>query len=200
MTRPIRQGHNSSWKGTPKVVLAFGLLMILLTAAMPAVAEGEKKDDTGTNPVNFTNDFRFITEMQQFPDSGGFKRLNCMVKLQRAPLHQYSIEAEGTNSGGDLGMGGNITYRNRNIFRNGETFQFKVRGALEAQRASNTDTENEKTFLFFNTYEWGVEARINFPRFLIPVKPGRPSPVFLTPGKCFSVHHTHPASNEHVPT
>ena len=103
-------------------------------------------------------------------DSNELKGLECRINLQRSPLHQYSIEAEGTNSGGDLGLGGNITYRNKNIFRGGETFQLKVRGALEAQRSSETQLEDQNTFLFFNTYEWGVEARINFPRFLIPIK------------------------------
>jgi len=103
-------------------------------------------------------------------DSGEFKKLKCKIHLQRAPVHQYSIEGEGTNSGGDLGIGGNITYRNRNIFRNGETFQFKVRGAMEAQRSNTEQTEDQKTFLFFNTFEWGMEAQVNFPRFLIPVK------------------------------
>ncbi len=104
------------------------------------------------------------------PDSGEFKKLKCKILLQRAPVHQYSIEGEGTNSGGDLGIGGNITYRNRNIFRNGETFQFKVRGAMEAQRSNSDQTSDQNTFLFFNTFEWGMEAQVNFPRFLIPVK------------------------------
>ncbi|MCK4569823.1 MAG: BamA/TamA family outer membrane protein [Bacteroidales bacterium] len=104
------------------------------------------------------------------PDSGEYKRLNCKVHLQRAPLHQYSIEAEGTNSGGDLGMGGNLTYRNRNIFRNGETLQIKLKGAMEAQRSNSSETESQQKFLFFNTFEWGMEAQISFPRFLIPVK------------------------------
>jgi len=103
-------------------------------------------------------------------DSNELKSLECRIKLQRAPLHQYNIEAEGTNSGGDLGMGGNITYRNRNIFRGGETFQLRLRGALEAQRSAQTNQEDQKTFLFFNTYEYGIEALIRFPRFLIPVK------------------------------
>ncbi|RLD82851.1 MAG: hypothetical protein DRJ15_00325 [Bacteroidetes bacterium] len=104
------------------------------------------------------------------PDSGEFKKLKCKILLQRAPVHQYSIEGEGTNSGGDLGIGGNITYRNRNIFRNGETFQFKVRGAMEAQRSNSDQSTDQNTFLFFNTFEWGMEAQVKFPRFLIPVK------------------------------
>ncbi|HSG68012.1 MAG TPA: BamA/TamA family outer membrane protein [Bacteroidales bacterium] len=98
------------------------------------------------------------------------KSLECRISLQRAPVHQYSIEAEGTNSGGDLGIGSNITYRNRNIFRGGEAFQLKIKGALEAQKSGQPEEQVQKTLLFFNTYEYGLEAQINFPRFLIPVK------------------------------
>lgn len=120
---------------------------------------------------NYTNiSFREVEPPLYIDDSITFKRLECRINLQRTPVHQYSIEAEGTNSGGDLGIGGNISYRNRNIFRNGETFQVKVRGAMEAQRSNQDDVEEQQTFLFFNTFEWGVEASINFPRFLIPVK------------------------------
>lgn len=113
----------------------------------------------------------FVDKDQEVPaDSNELKSIECRIKLQRASAHQYSIEAEGTNSGGDLGIGGNITYRNRNIFRGGETFQLKLRGALEAQQSSQTTQEDKKTLIFFNTYEYGAEALINFPRFLIPVK------------------------------
>jgi outer membrane protein assembly factor BamA len=100
---------------------------------------------------------------------GQLRPLNCQINLQRAPVHQYSIEAEGTNSGGDLGIGANISYRNRNIFRGGETFQLKLRGAMEAQR-SNQAEGDQNTFLFFNTFEYGIEASVTFPRFLVPIR------------------------------
>ncbi len=110
--------------------------------------------------------------------NGLFRKLDCRINLQRAPLNQYSIEAEGTNSGGDLGIGGNITYRNRNIFRNGETLQLRLRGALEAQRTNRPEGEDQQQFLFFNTFEYGAEAQLTFPRFLIPVKMDRFSKYF----------------------
>ena len=46
------------------------LITVLLLAASTTFAQ-EKKDKTGTNPVNFTYDYRLITEMQQFKDNGG---------------------------------------------------------------------------------------------------------------------------------
>ena len=102
--------------------------------------------------------------------SGIVRKIDSRVVLQRAPVNQYSIEFEGTNSGGDLGIGGNITYRNRNIFRNGEILQLKLRGAMEAQRTNIEGEDQQQQFLFFNTFEWGAEAQITFPRFLMPVR------------------------------
>ncbi len=131
-------------------------------------------------------DISFVeTGSANMPDSGGFRTLTSQLRLQRSPVNQYSIEAEGTNSGGDLGIGGNLTYRNRNIFRNGETFQVKLRGAMEAQRSVQEEAGDQQEFLFFNTFEWGAEAQINFPRFLIPVKMER-FPKYFRPNTTIS--------------
>jgi hypothetical protein len=50
--------------GASYVCLAF------LAIATPGIAQ-EERDNTGTNPVNFTYDLRFITEMQSFTSEGG---------------------------------------------------------------------------------------------------------------------------------
>lgn len=102
--------------------------------------------------------------------TGNFRKLICKINLQRSPVHQYSIESEGTNSGGDLGIGASLSYRNRNIFRRGETFQLRLRGAMEAQQSNQLSSDDQNSFLFFNTFEYGIEASVNFPRFLIPIK------------------------------
>ncbi len=101
------------------------------------------------------------------------RKLDCRIRLSRAPLMAYSIEAEGTNKGGDLGLGGILTYYNRNIFRGGETFRLRLNGAIEAQGVSSSSGEDDAKFLFFNTYEYGVNASITFPRFLIPISQER---------------------------
>lgn len=101
------------------------------------------------------------------------KLINCIINLSRAPLQSYTIEAEGTNSGGDLGVGGNFTYQNRNIFRGAEIFRLKLKGALEVQHRNSSSENDEPTILFFNTYEYGAEASVTFPKFLIPIKQER---------------------------
>ncbi|MBU2649380.1 MAG: BamA/TamA family outer membrane protein [Bacteroidetes bacterium] len=103
----------------------------------------------------------------------GHKQLNCLINLSRAPLQSYTIEAEGTNSGGDLGIGANLTFQNKNIFRGGEVFTLRLKGALEAQKVSTIEEGEDKTFFFFNTYEYGVEANLTFPKFLIPIRQDR---------------------------
>ena len=94
--------------------------------------------------------------------------LNCNILLSRAKLQSYTIEAEGTNTGGDLGVGLNFSYQNKNIFRGAEIFSVRLSGAMEVQRLNQANGQ-EDGFLFFNTMETGVETSLYFPRFLIPV-------------------------------
>ncbi len=96
--------------------------------------------------------------------------LDCSIQLTRQPVHSYSIEAQGTNSGGDLGIGGYLVYQNKNIFRGGEVFNLKLKGALEAQEGGSTPEAVESgKVLFFNTYEAGIEASVSVPKFLAPI-------------------------------
>lgn len=94
------------------------------------------------------------------------KLLNCIVTLQKNKIHHYNIQLEGTNSGGDLGALGSISYLNNNIFRGSEVFRITLRGGFQMQRVENYVIDEG----LFNTRELGVEARIMFPRFLSPIK------------------------------
>lgn len=107
-------------------------------------------------------------------DSSGY--LNTYIQLGRLPVQSFSIEAEGTNSAGDPGLAANFIYQNKNIFRGAEILNLKIRGAAEMQ--SRLGENPNTSFLFFNTYETGVEASLYLPKFLIPVKPERFSKYF----------------------
>lgn len=93
-------------------------------------------------------------------------QLDCSITLNRVKLNYYSIQLEGTNSSGDLGILGSFTYRNKNIFRGSEIFNLSFRAGTQAQSVLNDEGETN----LFNTKEFGVEASIFFPKFLSPIK------------------------------
>ncbi len=96
--------------------------------------------------------------------------LDCVVQVTRNPVHSYSIEAQGTNSGGDLGIGGSLVYQNKNLFRGAEVLYLRLKGGMEAQEGIATpENASDQKFLFFNTFEAGIEASLYIPRFLAPI-------------------------------
>lgn len=101
----------------------------------------------------------------------GISNLDCMIDLTRAPVQSFSIGTEGTNSGGDLGIGGNFIYQNKNLFHGAEILRIKLTGAVEAQKVSGEETS--EVLNFFNTFETGAELSIDIPKFLIPVRQER---------------------------
>ncbi len=101
-------------------------------------------------------------------------RLNCLIDLSTRKLQSSTIELEGTNTGGRPGIGANYTYQNNNIFRGSEIFRLRAHFAMEAQKSLIGKTDGGNNALsFFNTKELGLEASIDFPKFLVPFKPQR---------------------------
>lgn len=111
--------------------------------------------------------FRFIN-IKFETDSEAFLKneykLNCFVYLTPLLKQSYKVELEGTHNGGNLGAAGNFIYSNRNTFKGAETFDLKLKTAIEDIR--NTSVDEEKKILLFNTYEIGPEASLNIPRVL----------------------------------
>lgn len=104
-------------------------------------------------------------------DDIGRNKLNTNIFLIPSKKKSVSIEAIGTNSGGDLGVKTNLIYQNKNLFRGGENLTVKLSGGLEIQQLINADeNENNVNFLgIFNTLEVGPEINLEFPRFLLPI-------------------------------
>ncbi len=94
-------------------------------------------------------------------------RLNCRITMQQSDKHSFTIQSEGTNSDGDLGVKGSLSYTNRNIFHGAETFQLGLKGGFEAQHLVG-DEVNENENSIFNTWELGANASLLFPKFLGP--------------------------------
>lgn len=91
--------------------------------------------------------------------------LDCKMQLSPLPRKNFSIDIEGTNSSGNLGVAGNFNFQHRNVFRGAEVFDFQIRGARERQQAI---IENNSRI--FNTRELGFETSLTFPQFLSFIK------------------------------
>ena len=102
-------------------------------------------------------------------DDIGSNKLNTNIFLVPSKKKSFSAETIGTHSGGDLGIKGNLIYQNRNLFRGGEHLTVKLSGGLEIQQLINQEQENNNFLGAFNTLEFGPEANLEFPRFLLPI-------------------------------
>ena len=111
--------------------------------------------------------FKNISIIYEKTDSN---RLNTNIYLAPLILKSFALEGIGTNTGGDLGVEGSVSYENKNIFRGGEILNVKLKGGLQIQRVVGvSDNENEIFGTPFNTLEFGPEVSLEFPRFLLPI-------------------------------
>ncbi len=103
--------------------------------------------------VRYTN-IRF----DERPDSS---LLDCNLQVSMNKPNSISFQPEGTNTAGDLGAAGTLSYSNRNLFRGSEVFSVQLRAAFEAI----TGLEGYQNQ---NYEEYSIESKLLFPRFLAP--------------------------------
>ncbi len=90
--------------------------------------------------------------------------IDCNIILSHARPHSLSLDLEGTNSAGDLGVAASASVQHKNLFRGSETLTLKLRGAYEAITGLDDYDGNSYT-------EIGGEVRLGFPGFLLPFVP-----------------------------
>lgn len=102
---------------------------------------------------------------------GKYGLLDCNLKLTQNSKQAYTTELEATNTSGDIGAAGNIIYSHKNVFKNAETFDLKLKGALERKAdvsGESTTTADGTKVAFFNSYEIGADMSLELPRLFIP--------------------------------
>lgn len=96
------------------------------------------------------------------PENGTPGLLDCDVSVSTNKPSTISFQPEGTNTAGNLGAAASLTYENRNLFKGSELLSIQLRAAFEAitglEGYQNEDYE-----------EYGLEAKLTFPRFLGPL-------------------------------
>ena len=86
--------------------------------------------------------------------------LDCVIQLTPVQRQSFTVELEGTNTGGNLGGALNLIYQNKSLLRGAEVFSMKLKGAYE--------TLTEDVSGFKNTQQYGIEANLRLPKFMIP--------------------------------
>ncbi len=116
--------------------------------------------------------FRLINiSFKDFVEQDGRHVLDCIIHLSSSMRQSYAVEAQGTNTEGNLGLAGTFTYQNKNLFRGAEIFEFKLKGGIETQVvSSNVVDQPIWKGLPFNTLELSPEVSLIIPKFLAPFR------------------------------
>ncbi|MDE7408540.1 MAG: outer membrane protein assembly factor, partial [Muribaculaceae bacterium] len=89
--------------------------------------------------------------------------LDVFVILTPGKSQTASVELEGTNSEGDLGVAVGLTYSHRNIGRGSETFTGKLRGSYESLSGNLEGLLNNRYM------EYSVDLGLSMPEFKAPI-------------------------------
>jgi len=120
---------------------------------------------TVENTLNYLNSLRLfrLSSINFYKEPNNDTLINCNIQLTPATYQNFSVNFETTNTQGNFGLGGNFNYQHKNIFKGAEIFSLKFSGAFQRQaKSENYDA--------FNIIEYGAEAKLETPTFLLPIK------------------------------
>lgn len=88
--------------------------------------------------------------------------VDCNMKLTKYYLQSYTVELQGTNSYGNIGVGGSFLYQHRSLFGGAEITDFRINGAIEKIDEKNVAGNDYTT-------ELGANVGISIPKFILPI-------------------------------
>lgn len=105
--------------------------------------------------------FKFVKNRFEVVPHADSSLLNVYYYLTRLPKKSLRIEVRGNTKSNNL-TGSNITlgWKNRNTFNAGEILSINANAGFEVQYSGQLRG--------FNTFRYGAEAALTFPRFLVP--------------------------------
>ncbi len=119
------------------------------------------------------NTFRRLSSLNEFKlinikynDTADSNAIDVLVQLTPFKKHNYITEIEGTNTSGNLGVGGRVSYQHKSLFGGAELFNASIYGSIESQ---NTFSSNNEV-ITFNSQELGADINLHLPQFLLPFR------------------------------
>ncbi len=106
--------------------------------------------------------FKFVS-IEFAVDSTDSTQLNSYIELIPGKKQATNTEIEGYVASENIGTSANFVYTNRNIFRGGEVFEFRVKAGLETQAFIDA---NQQNIPVFNSQETNTSASVTFPGFV----------------------------------
>ncbi len=123
------------------------------------------REDTYTG-LSQLNEFRYIS--LKYTPVRDSNYVDCTIQLMPVVKLSYGAEFEVTNTGGDGGVQGDISYQNHNQFKGAEQLTFKLNGGLIAQQVLAGKNRNINKYIPLNTVDLGPELDFTVPRPLFP--------------------------------
>ena len=144
----------------------------------------DTKTVLSTRYLNNLKTFNYPT-IQYEVDKKDTTAQSLVAKIYLTPRKKYSFgyTLDFTHSNiEDFGITGSITETVRNVFNGAETLELSARGNIGASNdiANSNDS-------FFNVSEYGIDAKLNFPRVLFPIKTEKIIPKSMIPSTVFSL-------------
>lgn len=111
-------------------------------------------------------------------------KLDCYIQLMPNVKQSLALEGVGNNTGGDLGIQGDLLYQDNNLLKGAEVLQVKFKYALEAQTlltSQSNSNEGISKSVTLNTIDVGPDVSLSVPRplnlySLIPINPALANP------------------------
>ena len=159
----LRRGNMSYIYYSKKVPVRMGPLMRNVQIRNGELYSREKQQNAinKLSRMNIFNNFRINLIPRADSDL-----LDMEITTQLDNPYDFSFELNVTSkSNNQIGPGSKISLAKRNVFRGGETLKFTLSGSYEWQ----TDDKVQGKAALVNSWEFGTDLSLNFPRIYFPL-------------------------------
>ncbi|MDP4202111.1 MAG: BamA/TamA family outer membrane protein [Bacteroidota bacterium] len=87
--------------------------------------------------------------------------MDCIIVINPDKNQSFTVDVEGTNSGGNFGVAGDFSYQHRNIFKGAQLFKFHARYSYEALGSLSN-------LFSYNATELATDVSVKYPTFVFP--------------------------------